>query len=378
MIITVSSKQLSETLNILAKNVEPKNALPILGNFIFIVKDSELSIKAGNVDTIMTAKVSMESVEGEGSFAVAVKDLLDAVKNIPEQPMTIETDDDSNLMKVRHQSGFFSLPTSSAVEFPVMIAVSETSSTTITIAEGLLQENIARTVFATAQDELRPVMNGVYFDLTKEHLAIVASDGHQLVRNCLTTIKAEEGKEASLILPKKVSLLLKNFLRTTMESNVTLAFDERRVDITTEGFTIESRLIEGRYPNYNSVIPQNNPNIVVVDRASFVAALKRVSPFSNNSSNLARLHVEQNLLQVDTEDYDFSKTASERLAADYSGTPMNIGFNCVRLTEVLANIKAQEISIHLADPSRAALVKPTEQPDGQEITMLIMPMLIND
>ena len=378
MIITVSSKQLSETLNILAKNVEPKNALPILGNFIFIVKDSELSIKAGNVDTIMTAKVSMESVEGEGSFAVAVKDLLDAVKNIPEQPMTIETDDDSNLMKVRHQSGFFSLPTSSAVEFPVMIAVSETSCTTITIAEGLLQENIARTVFATAQDELRPVMNGVYFDLTKEHLAIVASDGHQLVRNCLTTIKAEEGKEASLILPKKVSLLLKNFLRSTMENNVTLAFDERRVDITTEGFTIESRLIEGRYPNYNSVIPQNNPNIVVVDRASFVAALKRVSPFSNNSSNLARLHVEQNLLQVDTEDYDFSKTASERLAADYSGTPMNIGFNCVRLTEVLANIKAQEISIHLADPSRAALVKPTEQPDGQEITMLIMPMLIND
>ena len=360
MIITVSSKQLSETLNILAKNVESKNALPILGNFIFIVKEDALSIKAGNVDTIMTGKVTMDSVEGEGTFAVSVKDLLDAVKNIPDQPMTIETDDANNLMKIKHQSGFFSLPTVSADEFPVMVAVSETGCTTITIQEGLLQENIARTVFATAQDELRPVMNGVY------------------LRNCLTTIKAEEGKEASLILPKKVSFLLNNFLRGTLESDVTLTFDERRVNITTDNFTIESRLIEGRYPNYNSVIPQNNPNIVAVDRASFVAALKRVAPFSNESSNLARLHVEQNLLQVDTEDFDFSKTASERLAADYSGMPMNIGFNCVRLTEVLANIKAQEISIHLADPSRAALVKPTQQPDGQEITMLIMPMLIND
>lgn len=365
-------------MNILAKNVESKNTLPILGNFIFIVKEDALSIKAGNVDTIMTGKVTMDSVEGEGTFAVSVKDLLDAVKNIPDQPMTIETDDANNLMKIKHQSGFFSLPTVSADEFPVMVAVSETGCTTITIQEGLLQENIARTVFATAQDELRPVMNGVYFDLTKDHLAIVASDGHQLVRNCLTTIKAEEGKEASLILPKKVSFLLKNFLRGTLESDVTLTFDERRVNITTDNFTIESRLIEGRYPNYNSVIPQNNPNIVAVDRASFVAALKRVAPFSNESSNLARLHVEQNLLQVDTEDFDFSKTASERLAADYSGMPMNIGFNCVRLTEVLANIKAQEISIHLADPSRAALVKPTQQPDGQEITMLIMPMLIND
>ena len=249
------------------------------------------------------------------------------------------------------------------------------SATTITIPNALLADNINRTLFATAQDELRPVMNGIYFDLTPDCLAVVASDGHKLVRNKIFTIKSDS--PASFILPKKPAGLLKNLLGKD-GGDVTIRFDERNAEINYGTGTISCRLIEGRYPNYNSVIPQNNPNELRLDRNGLLAALRRVQPFANDSSNLIRFHVEGTTLQLDAEDYDFSKNATEKMSCEYNGQAMSIGFKGSSFIEILSNFECQEVIIQLADPSRAGLVLPSEQPENQDVLMLMMPMLIND
>jgi len=238
-----------------------------------------------------------------------------------------------------------------------------------------LAENINRSIFATAQDELRPVMNGIYFDLTPDCLAVVASDGHKLVRNKIYSVKSDT--PAAFILPKKPANLLRNLLGKD-GGDVTIRFDERNAEINYGDGTMLCRLIEGRYPNYNSVIPQNNNNDLLVDRLGLLAALRRVQPFANDSSNLIRFHVEGSVLQLDAEDYDFSKTATERMTCDYNGQPMSIGFKGSSFIEILSNFDCQEVIIKLADPSRAGLVLPSEQPENQDVIMLMMPMLIND
>ena len=218
-------------------------------------------------------------------------------------------------------------------------------------------------------------MNGIYFDLTPDHLAVVASDGHKLVRNKIFTIKSEE--PSAFILPKKPANLLKNLLGKD-GGDVTIRFDERNAEVNYGDGVLLCRLIEGRYPNYNSVIPQNNPNEVRLDRLSLLAALRRVQPFANDSSNLVRFHVEGSTFQLDAEDYDFSKTATERMTCDYNGMPITIGFKGNAFIEILGNIECSDVIIQLADSSRAGLVLPSEQPENQEVVMLMMPMLIND
>lgn len=376
MTFTVSNKILGDALNLLIKVVSSKNVLPILDNFIFLVKNGELTLTAADTENMMTARISLSEASGEGDFAVNARNMMDAVKNIADIPLTFTLDEDNNNVKVAYQNGMFTLPTDNTDEFP-NIGDIKADALTFDIPENILQENIARTVFATAQDELRPVMNGIFFDLTAESLNIVASDGHQLVRNKVLNIKGEDTNSSSFILPKKPAHILKNALRKT-DSTVSVKADDQRVEVVAETFTLNCRLIEGRYPNYNSVIPKSNPNILTADRASLIGALKRITPFANTSSCLVRVHVEPGTLQLEAEDYDFSKTATECMTCDYNGQSMNIGFKGSSFIEILDNIKGTEIQMQLADPSRAALILPAEQPEEQEILMLQMPMLIND
>ena len=296
------------------------------------------------------------------------------MKGISEQPITFEIDQASNLARINYQNGMFSLPVENADEFPQPQQIGD-GATVITIPTSVLAENVNRTLFATAQDELRPVMNGIYFDLTANHLAVVASDGHKLVRNLILNIRSEQ--PAAFILPKKPATLLKGVLGK-QGGDVVIRFDERNAEIVFEDGIIVCRLIEGRYPNYNSVIPQSNPNQLTVDRIGLLSALRRVQPFSNDSSNLIRFHVENGTLQLDAEDYDFSKTATERIACDYNGMPMSIGFKGSSFIEILSNFECEQVVIQLADPSRAGLVLPMEQPENQDVLMLMMPMLLND
>ena len=374
MRFTVSSTALSSKLNALSRVINSKNSLPILADFVFDINNGMLQLTASDSENVMTTQLELTDIDGYGRFAVGNHDLLEAVKGFSEQPLTFDIDQQANIAKISYQNGLFSLPVESADEFPMAQKVSE-SAIEIVIPNSLLAENINRTLFATAQDELRPVMNGIYFDLTTECLALVASDGHKLVRNKILTIHSDQ--PASFILPKKPASLLKNLLGKD-GGDVIIRFDERNAQINYGDGELICRLIEGRYPNYNSVIPQNNPNLLTVDRLSLLAALRRVQPFANDSSNLIRFHVEGGTLQLDAEDYDFSKTATERMLCEYNGQPMSIGFKGSSFIEILSNFDCSEVIIQLADPSRAGLVLPSEQPENQDVLMLMMPMLIND
>ena len=374
MRFTVSSTALSSRLVALSRVINSKNSLPILGDFLFEVGGGRLNLTASDSEVMMKTSIELTDNDGDGRFCVGNHDLLEAVKGISEQPITFDVDQTSKIAKIGYQNGMFSLPVESADEFPQPLQIGE-GATTINIATGLLAENINRSIFATAQDELRPVMNGIYFDLTADYLAIVASDGHKLVRNKVLTIKNDQ--PAAFILPKKPASLLKGVLGK-QGGDVVIRFDERNAEINFEEGIIICRLIEGRYPNYNSVIPQSNPNQLTVDRLGLLAALRRVQPFSNDSSNLIRFHVENGTLQLDAEDYDFSKTATEKMSCDYNGMPMSIGFKGSSFIEILNNFDCEQVNIQLADPSRAGLVLPSEQPENQDVLMLMMPMLIND
>jgi DNA polymerase-3 subunit beta len=374
MRFTLSSSALSSKLSALSKVINSKNALPILGDFVFDIDGQVLTLTASDGENTMRTALALTDSDGNGRFAIGSHDLLEAVKGISEQPITFDASQEQNLVKISYQNGLFSLPIENADEFPMAQPVSD-FATIITLPNLILAENINRSIFATAQDELRPVMNGIYFDLTAEGLAVVASDGHKLVRNKVFTITSEQ--PAAFILPKKPANLLRNLLGKD-GGDVIIRFDERNAEVNYGDGILQCRLIEGRYPNYNSVIPQNNPNELRVDRLGLLAALRRVQPFANDSSNLIRFHVEGSTLQLDAEDYDFSKTATERMTCEYNGQPMSIGFKGSSFIEVLSNFDCQEVIIQLADPSRAGLVLPSEQPENQDVLMLMMPMLIND
>ena len=374
MRFTLSSTALSSKLTALARVINSKNALPILGDFVFEINDNTLYLTASDSENIMRTQLDLTESDGNCRFAIGNNNLLDAVKGMSEQPITFDVNLEQSIVKISYQNGLFSLPIESADDYPMAQPVSENAHV-ITIPNAILAENIVRSIFATAQDELRPVMNGIYFDLTTEYLAVVASDGHKLVRNKVFTIKSEQ--PAAFILPKKPANLLKSLLGKD-GGDVTIRFDERNAEVNYGDGTIQCRLIEGRYPNYNSVIPQSNPNELHVDRLGLLAALRRVQPFANNSSNLIRFHVEGSTLQLDAEDYDFSRTATERMTCEYNGIPINIGFKGSSFIDILSNFDCPEVIIQLSDSNRAGLVIPSEQPANQDVLMLMMPMLIND
>lgn len=376
MTFTVSNDSLCNALAIIIKIVSPKNMLPVLDDIVFKIEGDFLHLKGADIENQLTTKVCVLNADGEGEFAVNARNILEAVKNLPELPLTFIFNEDNDTLVMNYQNGSFSLPTQKTYEFPTLPEIKEEDAVTIEIPQNILLENIARTVFATAQNELRPIMNGIFFDLTDESLNIVASDGHQLVRNMVTTIHATQGNKGSFILPKKPAMLLKNFLGKG-EEMATITADSAYILVETEHYALRSRLIDGRYPNYNSVIPLANPNRLTADRLTLMAALKRVTPFANDSSHLVKVNIKESELMLEAEDYDFSRTAKEKMTCDYAGQTITIGFKGVSVIEILNNIKSPQIEIQLADASRAALILPAEQPEGQEIVMLQMPMLIN-
>ena len=374
MRFTLSSTALSSKLTALSRVINSKNALPILGDFVFEIKDNVLYLMASDSENVMKTQLELTESDDYCRFAIGNHDLLEAVKGFSEQPITFDVDQQQSIVKISYQNGLFSLPIENADEFPVAQPISEYANS-ITIPNLILAENINRAIFAAAQDELRPVMNGIYFDLGPDYLAVVATDGHKLVRNKIFSIKSEQ--PASFILPKKPANLLRNLLGKD-GGDVVIRFDDRNAEVNYGDGIIQCRLIEGRYPNYNSVIPQNNSNELRVDRLGLLAALRRVQPFANDSSNLIRFHVEDSTLQLDAEDYDFSKTATERMTCEYNGQPINIGFKGSSFIDILNNFDSAEVLILLADSSRAGLVLPSEQPENQDVLMLMMPMLINN
>ena len=375
MRFTVSSSALSSKLNMLAKVIGSKNSLPILDCFLFQVANGEMSITASDSDNVIKSTLALTDHDGEGEFCVPNRVILDALKELPEQPLHFDVDaaGEAVAIKIVYQNGLYNFTGQSAEEYPRTQSMND-ACTTVSLPTEMLINNISRSLFATANDELRPVMNGIYFDLTADALAIVASDGHKLVRSKNFTIKSES--PSAFNLPKKPASLLKNILSKDGDDAI-IKFDDRSAEIQFTDGVMRCRLIDGRYPNYNSVIP-NNPNEVTVDRRGLQSALRRVLPFASESSQLIRFHIESGRFEVSSEDIDFSTSAKKQLSCEYNGAPISIGFKGSSLMEILSNLTSDNIIIQLADPSRAGIIVPAEQPENEDILMLIMPMLLND
>lgn len=374
MRFSLSSSALSSRLLSLSRVINNKNSLPILSCFLFQVKDNVLTITASDSENVMKTTIELTEHDGDGEFAVQSQTILDAVKELPEQPLTLNVNLDEHVIYLTYQNGSYHFPVQSAEEYPREQEMGENASKFALDAQ-VLSSAISRSLFAAAQDELRPVMNGIYFDLKPDCLSIVATDGHKLVRNNILSLQSET--PASFILPRKPATLLKGVLPQT-EGEVTIEFDSKQATIRfAEGY-LACRLIEGRYPNYASVIPSNNPCQLNIDRRTLLGSLRRVLPFASESSQLIRLRLSMGQLEVSSEDIDFYTSAKETIVCDYASNPMSIGFKGSSLMEILSNLTSDEVTLELADPSRPCIILPVEQPEGQDILMLIMPMLLND
>lgn len=374
MRFNLSSTALSSRLLTLSRVINSKNSLPILDCFLFEVHNGQLTITSSDSENVMCGTLILDSCEGEGDFAVNNQTILDAVKELPDQPLALDVNFNEMKIYITYQNGSYNFPILGVDEYPRVQPISDNASS-ITIDAAKLSDSINRSIFATAQDELRPVMNGIYFDLTSDSLAIVASDGHKLVRNKNYSIKSET--PSAFILPKKPATLLKTVLAKD-GGDVVIRFDNRFADISFADGNLSCRLIEGKYPNYNSVIPQDNPNRITIDRKSLIGALRRVLPFASDSSQLIRFQVSTGLLELNAEDIDFSTSAKESVTCEYDGNAMSIGFKGSSMLEILNNLESDDVVIQLADPSRAGVIVPCVQPENEDILMLIMPMLLNE
>lgn len=370
----VSSITLLSRLQSIGKVIAAKNSLPILDSFLFKLEGNNLTITASDAETRLVTSLEVLNAEGSGVFAVSAKILLEPLKELPEQPLTFDINDENLEIFIYFQNGKYNFIGQKGDTYPQQKSLND-DAVSIDIDPQVLLNGISRSLFATADDELRPVMNGVFFDIQPEELVFVASDGHKLVRLRNLSIKA--GATSSFIMPKKPATLLKNLL-TKEEGNVHISFDENNTYIKCSNFEMICRLVEGRYPNYNSVIPKDNPFKVTIDRVTFMNALKRVSVFSNQASSLVKLEMEHNEMLVSAQDIDFSTSAEERIMCSYEGSGLAMGFKATYLIEILNNINSEDVILELADPSRAGLIVPAENQEDEDLLMLLMPMMLNE
>lgn len=375
MRFTLSSSALSAKLSILSKVINTKNSLSILDSYLFEIKDGQLIITASDNANMMKCHVALSDYEGEGAFCIPNRIIQAAVKELPEQPLTFEVSSPDNSVKVIYQNGSYRVAGQSADDYPNLQPI-ENDFTEIFLPANTLAANIQRTMFATANDELRMVMNGLYFDLREDSLNIVASDGHKMVRNMIFSCKT--ANPSSFILPKKPAGLLRSVLDLNDETEISIRFNNNNAEIKFADGVLSCRLIEGRYPNYSSVIPTDNPNVVNIDRKGLMSALRRVLPFASESTQLVKLRLTPNNLELSSEDIDFATAAHENLVCDYNGAQMSIGFKGSAIFDILNNLNSDSVSIELGDPSRAGVIRPTEQPENEDVLMLIMPMLLSE
>lgn len=374
MKFVVTSTELYNRLQSIGRVINSKSTLPILDCFLFNLEDQSLKVTASDNETTLETHVEIISQDGTGQFAIASKSIMEALRELPEQPISFTYNESNRSVVIEYMNGQFSLNGQSADEYPAAAVLGD-SVVSLTMSATQLLDGINRTVFATADDELRPVMNGIYFDITPDGITFVASDGHKLVRNRLLSVKGNE--KAAFIMQKKPATVLRGLLAKEAD-DVAISFDSRNVIFTTPVNTMVCRLIDGRYPNYNSVIPQNNPYKVTINRQSLISALKRVSVCSSASSSLIKLRLQNNQLDIYAQDIDFAASAEEHIVCEYAGEPMSIGFKSTFLIDILNNISGEDVIIAVSDPSRAGVLTPAAQEEESDLLMLLMPMMLND
>lgn len=374
MKFVVSSSELLSHLQAISRAISTKSQLPVLDCFLFDLKDKVLNITASDLEVTMTTTMATDSTDGDGVIALPSKILLEILKKLPEQPLTFDISMDTMVVDIVSERGKYNFVAQPGQDYPSLPVVEEDKSNRLQLPVSLLMTGINKTLFATADDELRPVMNGILFEFSMNNLTFVASDSHKLVR--YQRLDAKSDFEASFILPKKPAALLKNVLPRE-SGDVLIEFDHKNAFFTLPNYKLVCRLVEGNYPSYNAVIPQDNPNKAVIDRVDLANTLGRVSIFANQASNLVKLHLGNNEMVVSAQDIDFSISAFEKLRCQYEGDEMEIGFKSVFLSDILDNLSSGDIIIEMSDPSRAAILLPFEKEEYEEELMLLMPMMIN-
>lgn len=373
MKFNVSSTKLFAQLQAVSRVIASKNSLQILEDVLFDLQGEQLTLTASDGETTIRTSLPVENPQGEGKVAFGARLLLETLKEFPEQPLTFQIDDQSFGLNITSANGTYSFVGANGQEYPEMPA--EEGENTLTMPANVLLDAINKTIFCTADDELRPVMNGIFFDLAEDKITMVATDAHRLVRYTNTGIHVPQA--TSFILPKKPAMLLRQVLAKETE-DVVITFGQKNAKFAFGQTVIVCRQIEGRFPNYNAVIPQNNQNKVIVDRQTIVNACKRVAVFANTGTSLLKLALSENQIKISAQDIDFSTSAEETIACDYSGMPMAIGFKAPFLIEILSSIASQDVILELADPARAGLILPAENEENQELLILLMPMLLNE
>lgn len=375
MKFVVSSTNLLVHLQAVSRVISAKNTLPILDNFLFKLDGKDLEITASDLETTLVTRMELENTEDSGGIAIPARILTDTLKEFPEQPLTFEVNLNNLSVVISSENGKFTIVGQNAADFPQMPVIKKDRKSSIEVAPDVLMNGVSKTLFATADDELRPVMNGILVELSPDDLTFVSSDAHKLVRYKRTDAKSEES--SSFILPKKPAGVLKNVM-PKVENTVLLEFDDKNAFFNLGDYRLVCRLVEGNYPSYNSVIPKNNPNKLTIGRVEFLNSLKRVSVYSNQASNLVKLQLTGNQMTVSAQDLDFSISAYERLNCQYEGDEMEIGFKSTFLMEILSNISSGDVLVELSDPTRAGILLPAEpENENEDILMLLMPMMIN-
>jgi DNA polymerase-3 subunit beta len=375
MKFVVSSTELLGHLQAISRVISSKNTLPILDNFLFNLSGNDLEITASDLESTLITRMKLENTQGDGTIAMPARILLDTLKEFSAQPLTFDINPDTLAVVISSENGKFNIVGQNGIDFPALPTIKKDKKFSFTINASVMLAGINKTLFASADDELRPVMGGIFIEASTTKITFVASDAHKLVRYQRTDAHADDN--ASFILPKKPASLLRNILPRE-EGPFKVEFDDKNAFFNLNEYKVVCRLVEGNYPNYNSVIPKNNPRKITIDRVEFYNTLKRVSVFSNQASNLVKLQLKGNQVTVSAQDIDFSISAYERIKCQYEGDEIEIGFKSVFLIEILSNIASQDVMMELADPTRAGLFLPAETDnEAEDLLMLLMPMMIN-
>ena len=370
----VSSSYLLKNLNAISGVITSNPVVPILENVLFEIEGGNLLITASDLQTSVMVELQVESKE-DGSVAIPAKILIETLKNLPEQPVTFSIDDQNYNIEINSDNGRYKLAGENSADFPKVPSISDGYSSKIN--SDVLSSAISNTIFSTSTDELRPAMTGVFFKLASAGCTFVSTDGHRLVKYIRTDIKGDE-VDHDMILPRKSLNLLKSILPSDSSSVIKLEFNASNAYFSFENIKMVCRLIDERYPDYDNVIPSDNSNNVIISKPEILGSLKRISIYANKTTNQVRFKISGSEILISAEDLDFSNEANERISCDHDGDDIEIGFNAKFLIEMLSNIESDKVILKLSEPNRAGLLIPEDINDNEDITMLVMPVMLND
>lgn len=372
MRFNIDGKLFQQQLQAVSKVINSKNALSILDNFLFELHDGWLTITGSDQENIVSSRVEVTDSEGEGDIAVPAKTLLEITKEINNQPVTFSLNENTGEIDVLFLTGRFRFMGINADEFPRGEKMDE-DATILVIPASVMKKGIDKTLYAVSLETIRPMMTGIYWDIHEGDITFVASDTHKLVRYINSEVNPEV--VTSFIMPSKPASIMKGILDKTTE-DVRMTLGEKGARFEFGDFTVTCRFIKGNYPNYNRVIPDNNPFAVKVSRESFFNAMRRVAIFASKASSLVKFDITESGMVLSAQDLDYGTSAEERVMCEYEGNPMTIGFNSTFTQEILANLSGDDVVVRLSDPARPGIFEPLEQEPNENLVTIQMPLQV--